>query len=82
MIAELRSYRGVSCVRCGEPIPVSAKVVSLEDEIAQGETNVLHAFVARCQICVSESVYEVADIQRFDGEPPRRRSRTARARAA
>jgi len=81
-MAELRSYRGVSCAWCGELIPVSATVVSLEDEIARGEINVPHAFVARCQICVNESVYEIGDVQRLDGEPPRRRSRMARAQAA
>jgi len=82
MIAQQTSYRGVSCVRCGEPIPVSAKVVSLQDEIAQGEENVPHAFVARCHMCGHESVYEIKDLRRFGGEPPKRmwsRTRTAGA---
>jgi hypothetical protein len=39
VIAEPKSHRGVSCLRCGQPIP-SRKVVSLEDEIAQGEDQV------------------------------------------
>jgi hypothetical protein len=70
----IKSYRGVSCVRCREPIPVSAKVVSLQDEIAQGENNVPHAFPARCYLCEQESVYEIKDLRRFDGEPPRRQA--------
>jgi hypothetical protein len=82
VIVELRSYRGVSCARCGEPIPVPAKVVSLQDEIALGETNAPCAFAARCQISVNESVYEIGDVQRFDGEPPRRRKRMAGAQVA
>jgi hypothetical protein len=63
------SYRGVSCMRCGESIPVSARVASLQDEIAQGVENAPHAFAARCQMCEQESVYEMKDLQRFDGEP-------------
>ena len=81
MFAESKSYRGVSCVWCGEPIPVSAKAVSLQDEIEQGEANAPYAFVVRCQLCEYESVYEIRCVKRLDGEPPRRRGR-ARARAA
>jgi hypothetical protein len=83
MIAQPKKYLGVSCARCGKPIPVSAKVVSIHDEIAQGEANVPHAFVARCPMCEYESVYEIGHVRRFDGEPPRRhRRRMARAKAA
>jgi len=74
VIAELKGYRGVLCVRCGQPIPVSAKVVSLQDEIAQGENNVPQTFSARCYLCEQESVYETKDLRRFDGEPPRRQA--------
>jgi hypothetical protein len=82
MIAQSKSYHGVCCVRCGKPIPISAKVVSIQDEIEQGEQNVPHAFVARCPLCEHESVYAVSDIHRFVGEPPKRHRRMARAQAA
>ena len=78
-MVELKNYRGLSCVRCGEPIPVSAKIVSLQDRIAWGDTDVPYAFVLRCKACQFESVYEIKDVQRFDGEP---RGRKVRARAA
>jgi len=56
------NYRGVSCVRCCRPISVSAKVFSL----------LPHTFVARCQMCEHESVYEIKDLKRFDRELPKR----------
>jgi len=77
----MKSYPGVSCTRCDAPIPVSAKVVGLQDEIAKGETNAPYTFVARCKVCCYETVYEIKDVQKFDGEPPKRK-RMAHAHAA
>jgi len=79
VIAQLmKSYRGVSCLRCGEPIPVSAKVASLQDEIESRETNAPHAFAARCKLCEYEDVYLISAVKNFDGVPRKR----IRARAA
>jgi hypothetical protein len=75
VIAELRSYFGVTCFRCGEPILVSAKVVGLQEEIARRETNAPLAFVARCRRCELESVYAIRQVQKFEGEPRSRISR-------
>ena len=80
MIAELlKNYRGVSCRRCNQPIAISSKVVSIQDEIERRETLVPYSFVLRCKLCECEKVYTLDDVQRFTGEP---RCRISRARAA
>jgi hypothetical protein len=80
MIAELiRSYRGVLCSRCRQPIPVSAKIASLQDEHEHRETQAPHAFTLRCRFCEEEGIYAIGDVRILDGEP---RLRVLRARAA
>lgn len=81
MVAQLmKSYRGVACLQCREPIPVSARVEKLKDEFEKTQTNQPGAFVARCKAYESESVYTISDIREFDGEP-RKRSPRARVTA-
>jgi len=80
MTAEmLRTFHGVSCVKCREPIRVSSKVVGLLDAIEQGDTNLPHTFETRCKLREFESLYVVSDIQIFQGEARRQALRTQAA---
>ena len=54
-------YRGVSCSRCGQPIPVFTIVGNLKGQ--------LHSFALRCRVCEKKGIYTVADIRSFDGDP-------------
>ena len=58
VIAELmRSYRGVSCIWCKAPIPVSARIAGLQDEPAYKRTNAPQSFPAPAASCASTKTY-------------------------
>lgn len=82
MIAEMiKSYSAVLCSRCNEPIPVSSRVASIQNDIEHNDKNAPHSFVARCKLCEYESIYAVDAVKVFEGQPRKRGGRTRAARA-
>jgi hypothetical protein len=66
-------YRGVTCFRCMEPIPVSAKLAGPWGESNNQESNPTYSFPLRCGVCEEEGIYLVSDVHDFEGKPTPRR---------
>lgn len=76
MIAEAskEQYRGVVCIHCREPIPLSASQVRKEKEMRESEPNELtelrsSSFNLRCRACHGEATYTPVDTIDCDGVP-------------
>ena len=76
MIAEAskEQYRGVLCIHCRQPIPLSASQVRKEKEMRESEANEVmelrsSSFNLRCRACHGEATYTPADTIDCDGTP-------------
>jgi hypothetical protein len=72
--AEQPSYRGVKCLYCKQPIPISPRVAVIEFELRDDETPLLtqikcQVFRLRCMACGKEKPYIMEEIREFDGTP-------------
>lgn len=74
MTTEQRSYRGVKCLHCKQPIPISSFVASIEAELPGNETTLprqgrCQVFHLRCVACGKEKPYKIGEIFEFEGTP-------------
>lgn len=65
-------YRGVLCLHCGKPIPISPLVASREAEMPGNETTTsreqkCQVFNLRCAACGKEKPYKTSEIRKFPG---------------
>jgi hypothetical protein len=80
MIAEAKQqYRGVLCVHCRQPIPLSPSAARKDKEIEEQKASsldelVVRSFPLRCRACHRESLYAVADAINCEGTPKTRGS--------
>ena len=86
MIQEITqsNYLGVRCSRCEERIPVPRRAAALYEELKHGEVSdgqevKSRAFMLRCKACNEEGVYEIKEMQEFEGTPRVRTSKTQQA---
>lgn len=69
-----QSYRGVKCLNCKEPIPISPLVAGIEAELRDAEHaptkhRKCQVFHLRCVICGKEKPYKIGEILEFEGMP-------------
>jgi hypothetical protein len=76
MIAEAKCYRGVICIHCHQPTPLT----SAADHKAQkhkrreeDEFDILSTPL-RCYWCHGEAIYAITDVREFEGSPRKRRA--------
>lgn len=69
-----QSYRGVCCLHCKNPIPISPLVASIEAEVpvheaTPGRHQKCQVFHLRCAACGKEKPYKIDEIREFEGSP-------------
>jgi hypothetical protein len=69
-----QTYRGVLCLHCKNPIPISPLVASIEAELPVNESTPgrhqkCQVFHLRCAACGKEKPYKINEIVEFEGAP-------------
>ena len=78
MIAEAKqSYRGVICIHCHQPTPLTLAAESKEQKHKDGAQVAEDEFAIfsnplRCRACGKEAVYTAKDVRDFEGSPRKR----------
>jgi hypothetical protein len=89
MIAEAKQqYRGVLCLHCRQPIPLSSLAASKECGFKEQEASgrdeftvrsfTVCSFTLRCRVCDGEGLYTALDVIDCDGTPRIRSSQATR----
>jgi hypothetical protein len=71
---EQKTYRGVICLHCKQPIPIPSLVARIEAELPAYESTPernqkCQVFHLRCAACGKEKPYKISEIVEFEGEP-------------
>jgi hypothetical protein len=85
MILEAKQqYRGVLCLHCRQPIPLSSFAASKECGFKEREASscdestvrsfTVSSFTLRCRVCEGEGLYTALDVIDCDGTPKLRSS--------
>jgi hypothetical protein len=74
VIQEIASNSYVGVRSCTEPIAVTKRIAVLFDQIKQRQSDEredlkTRAFTLGCKVCDGESVYDIREVQEFDGHP-------------
>jgi hypothetical protein len=69
-----QSYRGVVCLHCRNPIPISPLVARTESELSANDAapqrdRKCQVFHLRCVACGKEKPYKIDEIREFEGTP-------------
>ncbi len=77
--SERQQYRGVLCIHCRQPIPLSASAARKEKELESAEPSEMNehtsrTFTLRCRVCHGEAMYTKSDTIDCDGSPRVRKS--------
>ena len=79
--AVLRSYRGVCCMSCRQPIPLPPFLIDVDARFRglggqYPDEHSVRVFSLRCRACEREKPYRTSDILDFEGAPRTRASRS------
>ena len=84
MIVEAKQqYRGVLCLHCHQPIPLSSsaarnETAAEEEQKRDGDRRTTQSFTLRCRACEDEGLYTGLDVIACDGTPRIRKSHASK----
>ena len=76
MIAEAKSYRGVICIHCRQPTPLTPAADHKAHKYERQEEDEFDILSTplRCNWCHAEAIYAPKDVREFEGSPRKRRT--------